>query len=701
MFNWRELPFVRLLVPLIAGILLSCFFQFNSKILVGMLLLWPLLLWAAAKIRGLYRYRWLFGALMYLGAFQLGYQTTRFYDERNASDYFGNNISQTEQITVGTVDDAPIQKGNWVRLEVGVEQTGPTADSLQIQSGNLLLYVARDSISEGIAYGDRLFFQGRLNEVEPPGNPNSFDYRRYLHFKNIHHQAFVRAGDWQVLDSGNGNWFFATAIDLQGQFLNTLRKQLDTPNEFAVGSALILGYRDEIPEEVQMAYSQTGAMHVLAVSGLHVGIVFLILNFFLQQVKLQSVWWRLTKVVIILVGIWTFALVTGASPSVTRAAVMFSFLNVGLALRRDANVYNTFAVSAFLLLLWKPYLLASVSFQLSYLAVFGIVFFQPRFARQLYVPNQFLNYCWQLVCVSLAAQLMLVPLTFLYFHQFPTYFWLTSLLLVPLAGFELGAGLLLLLLEAIWPVGAEWAGKLLWGMLKLGNEFVLLVQSLPAAVFDGIWIGGAVVALLYLALGSSMMAIASRKFRWVVTGLAFLLAVSVNYAFTEWNRHEARQVVIYDIYKHTAIDFFDGKTVYSITDAGIDEKSLGFATEGHRFKMGMDDLYTWHLADPREHVHERIFFDRNFIQFHDLRMYVLDGPTDFQVTEKIKLDYLLVSGSPKVFIEEILSVFKVGEIIFDSSNKRWQVEKWKAKCEELGVEFYVVDEEGAFVLDLP
>lgn len=705
MLNWRELPFVRLLLPLIAGILLGYFFNYNPPLFPILLAAWLPMLWAAQKLRGLYRFRWIFGALAYLWVFQLGYQATQFHDERNDGDYFLNHLAssdgQQETIVVADVVDAPVRKGNWVRLKMAMQLVGPTADSLQSCSGNLLLYVARDSTSEGIAYGDQLFFHSRVNAVEPPSNPHSFDFQQYLHFQNIHHQAFVRAGDWEVLDQAHGNPVFDMAIRLQAKFLATLRKHLDTANEFAVGSALILGYRDEMPEDVQTAYSQTGAMHVLAVSGLHVGIVFLLLNFFLKIPKLNAPWWRAVRVVIALIGIWTFALVTGASPSVMRAAVMFSFLNVGLAMQRHTSVYNTLASSAFVLLLWKPFLLASVSFQLSYLAVFGIVFFQPLFVKLLYVKNRFLNYCWQLVCVSLAAQLMLVPLTFLYFHQFPTYFWLTSLLLVPLAGFELGAGLLLLLLEAVWPWAAVWAGKLLWGMLKLGNEFVLLVQSLPIAVFDGIWIGGAATLLMYLALSSSMLALASRKLRWMLSAIAFLLVVSVQYAFTEWRQLETRQLVIYDVYRHTAIDVFDGKNVYAITDKEIDDKSLGFATEGHRFAMGMENLQTWHLGDSVAHMAGSVFFENNFLQFHGLCLAVVDRPIDFDLAEKIKLDYLLVRGSPKVSIDEILSQFEVGEIIFDSSNKRWQVEKWKAACEELGVGFYVIDEEGAFVLDLP
>lgn len=700
MFNWRELPFVRLLVPLIAGILLGCFFHYFHGFLIGIWLGCFGLLWAASKFRGMYRFRWLFGALMYLLVFQLGYLSVQVHDEKIRGDYFGENISPEETMLLATVKDAPTLREKWVRLEARIDRLGLPADGLTEGSGNLLLYVERDGEAEAIRYGDQLFFSGRISEVGPPTNPHAFDYQKYLHFQNIHHQAFVRNGAWEVVVSGRGNPFFAKAIVLQKHFLATLRKHLPTENEYAVGSALILGYRDEIPEEVQTAYSQTGAMHVLAVSGLHVGIVFLLLNFFLKKIKLNLLWWRFAKAAIVLMGIWGFALVTGASPSVTRAAVMFTCVQVGLVVQRDPNIYNTLSASAFIMLLWNPYLLASVSFQLSYLAVFGIVFFQPRFAKLIYVRQPFLRKMWQLVCVSLAAQLMLVPLTFFYFHQFPTYFWLTSLLLVPLAGFELGAGLVLLLMENIWPLAAAVFGKILWLMLKVGNGFVLFVQGLPAAVFDGIWIGGFLAALLYLVLTISMLAVASRKFRWALFGLGFLVVCSINLAFTSWERTASHQVVVYDVYKHTVVDVFDGKNVLSILSGNADAKAVGFATEGHRFAMGMKNLETIPLDKMGKEAAGDIFYEDGFLQFHGLEMAIVDRPLSMDVGEKIELDYVLVSGSPKIFIEEIQSVFACGKIIFDHSNKKWQVGKWKTKCRELGVEYYDVAEEGALVLDL-
>ena len=701
MLNWREFPFVRILLPFIAGILLAIFFNFKNPIVEISLYSLTILVLVYSKVRGLYRYRGLYGTGFSLLFLAFGYSLTMRHNELNHDSHFSKILPLTaENIVAGEVNDAPVKKEDWVKIELKMLTIGSTPDRLEPCTGNLLLYLARDSAAEHLTYGDEVVFNGSVSPVEPPKNPNAFDYQRYLHFQNIHYQSFVREGSWALVKKRDHFSLFGTAISLQNHFTETLRKHLTTQNEFAVGAALILGYRDEVPEEILTAYSQTGAMHVLAVSGLHVGIVFLILNFFLKRVKWQIPAWRYFKVALILTAIWTFALVTGASPSVIRATVMFSFVTVGEAMYRHKKFYNTLAASAFCLLVYNPYWLASVSFQLSYLAVFGIVYFQQKFSRLLVIENKWLDYCWQLVCVSLAAQLMTLPLALYYFNQFPTYFWLSSLLLVPLAGVELGLGLLLVLTEAFWQTGAVWVGKMLWALLWAGNQSIVFIQKMPAAVVEGISISASVALVLYLALSATMAAISSRKFKWALTALSLLFLVSANYSFTSFRQHKIQRLVIYNIYKHTAIDFLDGKVAYSLVNQDINEKSLGFATEGFRYANCIDEVKTFHLGDTTSHVFDQWFYQNGFVQFFDTRIAIVTKLIAFPAGEKIKVDYLLFRGTPKVEVQDLLEVFDFKTIIFDASNKKWQVEKWKGQCGQLGVEYFDVKEEGAFVLDL-
>ncbi len=700
MLNWREIPFVRLLAVLVAGMLFAFLFNYNHPLLQALVCAFFILMLLTKRWQRQFQFRWLSGVLTFAFLLLLGYQVAYFYDERNASDYFGKINNGSTSIILGKVTDAPIIKGDWVRIVLAVNSTGNHADSMVVCSGNILAYISRDAASENIAYGDLIIIQGKPGDIKPPENPHSFNYQRYLHFQNIHHQLFARAGSWEIIDSGQGNIIFSKALAMQGLFLNTLRKHLPTEKEFAVGSALILGYRDEIPEEVQTAYSQTGAMHVLAVSGLHVGIIFLLLNFFLKKIKTSARYWQVTKVLIVLVVIWAFALITGASPSVIRAAVMFSFLNVGLAMQRYSSIYNTLAASAFFILLYNPFLLASVGFQLSYLAVFGIVYFQPKIVNLWKVKNKIGNYLWQLAGVSLAAQIMTLPLTFYYFNQLPVYFWLTGLLLVPLAGLELGTGVALLLFEFIFAPLASWIGKILFGLLWVGNQFVFIIQQLPAAVVEGIWIGGTIVLLLYILITSIMAAISSKNNRWIMAGLGFLLIISLHYAFTASLHTSTRQIVIYKIYKHSAIDFFDGRDVYAITDNDVDEKALGFAADGHRYAMGMRSLEHFYLEDTVSYFFDHLFYENGFVQFYDLKMAVIGGLENIPENKKIKVDYILIRNSPKLVMNEIAHFFDFKKIIFDNSNKKWQVEKWRTQCDSLEIEYHDMVSDGAFIIDV-
>lgn len=701
MLNWRETPFVRLLVPFAVGILLAI--QFNQQIpglpiaFLGLVLLQLM----SQKLRGLYRYRWMPGLLINLTLLTLGYGVTYQHDELNHDSHF-SKIHAPEEGTmlVGQVADVPVNKENWVKIELGISATGPNADSLQPATGSLLLYLQRDSNAQSLAFGDEIVLACKASTVEPPANPHAFDYGRYLHFQNIHYQAFVKNESWKLVKRNDRFSLYGTAIFFQKQFTETLRMHLKTENEFAVGAALIFGYRSEVPEEVMTAYSQTGAVHILAVSGMHVGILFVILNFFFKRIKIRNRYWQWGKAILILVAIWAFALVTGASPSVLRSATMFSFVVLADAMGRNKNFYNTLTASAFCLLLYDPYWLLSVSFQLSYLAILGIVYFQPKIAALWVIENKIGNYLWELNSVSLAAQLMTLPFTLLYFHQFPTYFWLSSLVLVPLSGLELGAGLLLLILDPIWALGAKALGWLLWVMLWLGNETVMTIQHLPAALVNGIWIGGNVTLLLFLSLGSLMAAISFRKFRWLLATLVLLLVVGVSFAFSEFRHHKNRQITIYSVYKHTAIDFFDGEKAWSLVDSSLEAKPLKYAAEGNRFANGVNAVETQHLEDTTALIGDHFFFENGLAQFYDKRLYVLGEPVNYEGEEKLKLDFLLLRNTPKVEMEELLQTFDFQLLIFDASNKNWRVEDWKVDCDSLGINYFDVNEEGAFVLDL-
>jgi len=223
---------------------------------------------------------------------------------------------------------------------------------------------------------------------------------------------------------------------------------------------------------------------------------------------------------------------------------------------------------------------------------------------------------------------------------------------------------------------------------------------LPVAVIEGIWIGSTAVLLLYVFIYSVMAAISSKKFHWIITGLVFLFLIGLNYAFSEAENAKAQQMVIYKIYKHSAIDFFDGKKVYSVTDLNMEEKSLGYATEGHRYAMGVESSQQFYFEDTVSYVFNNLFYKNGFVQFYNIKMAIIDNSKNNYEGVKIKIDYILVRNSPKITIDELVNIFEFKKIIFDNSNKKWQIEKWRKQCEILSIDYYDMASEGAFILDL-
>ena len=699
MVNWREVPFIRLLLPFTAGILLAMQFDFalpfSNLILSGLLFL----LWASGRKRGGFRFRWLFGILLNLLLVLLGYQITWHHNELNNPNHISHFLTE-KNVIIGMVGKMPVIKEQ-VKIQLAVRGTSPDSDSMQQCTGSILLYLPKDTFSEQLAYGDLLIAKVKLNEIEAPQNPNAFNYKRYLFFQNIHFRGFAKSGEWKLLERNHGNFLLRTAFQLRARFLRILKKHLPTDNEFSVGSALILGYKDEITDEIRAAYAGTGAMHVLAVSGLHLGLIFLIIDALLGLIKVHGRLWEWTKAAILFASIWAFALLTGASPSAQRAATMLSFIIVGLALNRTTNTYNTLAASAFFLLLFNPYLVTSVGFQLSYLAVAGIVFFQPKIAAWWKIKNKFGNYLWQLAAVSVAAQLMTLPLVLFYFHQFPVYFWLSGLIVVPAAGGILSMGLALFLAESFFPLASIVPGTILYCLIWLVNKCIFVIQQLPGGLITGIWVSWLVVLLLYFLLGGLIATINTKRLKGgVVFALSGLAMGSAGYAFRRLGQYQNKEIVVYHIYKKTDIDFIDGRQGYSLVNGEIPEKTLNFAVQNHRWALGVGDWQTFNVEDTTARVLDTWFYEKGFVQFYDKKLAIVSQPFSPKVGKKINLDYVIVRNNPSISIKELSERFDFEEIIFDASNGKWKVTQWQEECANLGITCYDVGENGARVLKI-
>lgn len=697
--NWFPYPFVRACLPFILGILLCA--HINIKIPYDFILLIAVVgihHWAAHKKYTPFTL-WRFGVVFNLTFFILGYILCFHANDLNDSNFYGHHLPEEKTILTGVINELPTEK-NWMKLVLKVK-TIKKDSSWKKHKGKLLIYLEPDSNSQKLSYGDEILIYSDPKPISPPNNPNAFDYQKFLKYKNIHYQGYVRIGEWQFLKNGQGNIILSTALKMRLIFLKTLRKHLTGDNEYAVGSALILGYKSDLSEEVRSAYSETGAIHVLAVSGLHVGIIYLFLGYFIRPMYADPPYKKYGKLAILLVSIWSFAILTGASPSVLRAATMFSFFIWGKYTWKFSFAYNTLAVSAFFLLLYNPFLIFQVGFQLSYAAVAGIIYFQNRL-RLLWVSmNDIFYHIWQLTTVAISAQLTVLPLSLLYFHQVPVYFLLTGFVVVDAAFVILLLGIILLFLEILQiSILANVVGIILNWIIWAVNSFIFLVQKLPYGLIENIYIGSFIALIMYFIIWEIARYWEDRKYSQLVWGGSFLLILSGWYAFQQYQNFNKKQIIVYDVGKEsTLIDFVYNQKIISLTSSNISDKTLKYNVEGNRKSLGINNITVINIDSTQKCEFKNLLWKKPFVQFFDQRFAVLNTAVRSD-TLPIKTDYVLLRNNPKIEVKELSEAFDFKNLISDASNKYWISENWKEACEKEDISFHDVKKDGAMIIDL-
>lgn len=680
---WNHLPLFRLLLPFVAGVIFSTFtgWMVPLFLLIG---LCSLLLYFrfVRNFTFRYRYRWVFGIVSNSLLFLMGLLLAYSFQYVHRIDYFEKELAQENTLLVELLEE-PVEKANSWKAEAQVLQVDGT-----LANGKLLLYFQKDTAR--LFYGQQLLISTRVQAVQSPQNPNEFNYKRYLSFHRIKHQVYVKSGEWKQVGVG-GLFLKKQAIQYRQQLLQTLKNHEIKGAELSIASALLLGFKADLDQETIHAFASSGAMHVLAVSGLHVGIIYLIFHSMLLFLDRHR-WSKIIKAILLILLLWGYALLTGLSPSVMRAATMFSFVIVGKAIDRKTNIYNTLAASAFFLMLLNPFILFEVGFQLSYLAVVGIVFLQ----QQLYVLLTFkwwlLDKMWAITCVSIAAQLATFPLGLLYFHQFPNYFLLSNLAVIPLATIILQLGVGLFMLQSVSFLAEPIAWLLKWALSAL-LQFVKWVQTLPEALTSGVDISIAETYLLYLVLFGMAFALVKKEGKWLVYCLSFLVLLTAWDVYEDYEQTQQRELVVYKVNKHTAVVFIQGREAVVLMDSVLlkDESKQRFHLMHHWWNKGLQQIDK-HLLSDSIHA-DFLFKEGSHLQFGEKRILLLDDTYEPKQTPfPIEVDYVLVTTSFKRKLESILEVYKPQLVILDASLNYYQNRDRKSECEALGLEFYEVGE---------
>ena len=388
-------PFFRFTLFFILGIVAYHFLGDAVLIKWGILLL-AFIAYVFLSIKNTLRHQLLLSSLAFFMLFGLGtWRLASFRDEQKENHLL--HVSEGTVAYKAVITSEPAEKQNSIqcKLDVYAIWNGKTWRPV---SGLVNGYV---SLKKGttLQYGDLLYVSGSPELTAPPANPGAFNYQQYLSYSRIHHQQFIR-DDFEIIGHDTPSWFLDKAFGLRKHSVQQISKYITDEYARGVTLALVLGVKDELEDDLVKAFSATGAMHVLAVSGLHVGIVYAFVFLLLKRLGLSRRKYRWVLALVSVMVLWCYAFLTGLSPSVLRAVTMFTFVAFGKALSRHSNIYNTLAASAMALLLYNPYLLMSVGFQLSYIAVFGIVYLQPKLYSLLVFEHKLLDKVWTITCVS-------------------------------------------------------------------------------------------------------------------------------------------------------------------------------------------------------------------------------------------------------------------------------------------------------------
>jgi competence protein ComEC len=700
---WNQFPLLRILIPFIAGILFSIAFQEFSDIplayILSIVMLTILAGFLYSYIFKKYSVRWIFGALLSISVFAIAVlMTFTKYSKVNPADL--KNIRSNSDTVIATIDDPVVERENSYKAVLEINSI-KIDGSWQYAEGKVMAYFQKDSTIGSLKYGDRIMIATAFTDIKGVQNPNEFDYRKYLAMRSIYLQAYIKSGKWTLLEHDKGNYMRATALSIREKFLKIFSDYGISGDEYAVAGALILGYTDKLDQDLISIYSGSGALHILSVSGMHVGVVFIVLSFLLAFLD-RTRKGKYIKPVILVLLIWFYAAITGFSPAVNRAAAMITFVIVGKMMGRSTNIYNTLAASALFLLILNPLLIADVGFQLSYIAVFGIVLLQKKI-QELWQPSNWLvMQVWSLISVSIAAQIATFPLSIFYFHQFPNYFLLTNLVVVPFSNLIIYSGMLVLIVSPLAFLAAFFSKVFVYMLYGL-NYSIRFIESLPYAVTHNLSVNTFETIVLYIAIAFVIAFIFNRRnhmLRWAaVASILFFISLGVG----KYDAIVQRGIVVYNVKKSTVIDLVNGRNHFLITDSLTDDSSVSVKThvKNNWIRMRLNDpvhISRQSMTDS-SCIYENgsVYIKGNIIQFYDKRLgFVDDRNFRYATDAPIAVDYLVISGNIKADIEELLESYQPKMIIFDSSNSLKKTEKWSEECEALNVPYYAVLKSGAF-----
>ncbi|MFD2822953.1 ComEC/Rec2 family competence protein [Lacinutrix iliipiscaria] len=667
---------IKLCACLIVGILIAQTFSIStaliSLIAIILLTILSLLLYVAKKQFN--KTIW-FGVTTYITTIFIGITSTNFHNQKHFSNHYTHNYSfKNDSVTPITFRIKKVLKSGFYHDKYIIEILQIASEKT---SGKALLNIPKDHLTKPLNVDAIYNTSERFTDINSALNPNQFDYKAYLEKQYIYHQLFVSPKTlFHVSDN------IHTLNGYANKLRNTINQKLQLyhfkSDELAIINALILGQRQNIDKAVYTNYINAGAVHILAVSGLHIGILLLILNGFFKPLE-RLKHGKTIKMVLIILLLWSYALIAGASASVIRASTMFSIVAIGMHLKRPSNIYNTLAISVFFILLFKPLFLFDVGFQLSYLAVLAIVSIQP-ILYNIWKPKFWLpDKLWQILTVTLAAQFGVLPISFFYFHQFPGLFWLSNIIIIPLLGLILTTGIIIIIMASL-NILPQLLADCFGEVISLMNTFFGWIAKQDQFIIKDISFSLLHVFTSYFIIITLISLYINRSHKSIIAFCISIISLQAASVYTKYKNSNDAFIIFYKS-RHTVI-------------AQKHHKRLDIFHNLDTIKYN-EVVSDYLVANYIHHVTEDTLQD--LFVYKNKTIFLVDSLGVYNI-KTINPDYVLLYNSPKINLERLMDSLQPKGIIADGSNYKSYITRWESSCKKRKLPFYQTGKTGAFIL---
>ena len=598
----------------------------------------------------------------------LGQILSALHNPANNSDYFTRFVKPDNSIKL-TVNKKIKATASYFNYYANIQEVNQ-----QHGQGKILLKIPKDKPQPQL--GDQiqlLIDKSQIKLIPTAHNPYGFDYRRFMKHLEIYHQINLKNTVYQIVPVTDFN--LTQRIATLKNSIKTAFQQHLSPDAFTLAMALLLGERQELSPDIYLNFQATGTVHILAISGLHIGILLLFLNFLFKPVKRYS---TVTFLLLTIGFLWFYALLTGFSPSVLRAVIMFSFLQIGLQSKRQTNIFNSLFMAALVMLLINPGYLYQVGFQMSFAAVLSIVSFYPVFSRWFPVKNKILKYFSDLFWVSLSAQLGVLPLSLYYFHQFPGYFLFANLLSIPLLFLILFTGFALMLLSLLH-IDFFYPYHLLDFLLNTLLSINKYIAGLPHSLIRNIRFSGLLLLVSFLGVIALYYFLSKSKVyrHWLWLGSWILLFEGIIF-YQKYERLNQQNFYVFHQYKTPVVATSNSDNIDIFQNKELIDRYLKKNLKLHFKQIKYDSLPFYQQFDHYKILH-----------IDSLGIYRF---------QNLKPDIVVLHHSPKINMDRLILELQPKIIVADGSNYPSYIRRWQQSAQKYHVKFYEVNKEGAFVL---